>query len=93
MFKKYPFIEKNEILSKYNSLPYELKSVRLKNSLGRYYLNYLYFNNDKKLTDFISYIIKLRGHGNEFINLSKDELKTLKKQTFDYIKYLLKERK
>jgi len=93
MFKKYPFIEKNEILSKYNNLPYELKNVRLKNSLGRYYLNYLYIHYNEELTNFIAYIIRLRGHGNEFINLSKDELKTLKKQTFDYIKYLLKERK
>ena len=93
MFEKYPFMEKNEILSKYNNLPYELKSVKLKNSLGRYYLNYLYIYYNEELTNFIASIIRLRGHGNEFINLSKDELKNLKKQTFDYIKYLLKERK
>ena len=93
IFKQYPFVEKKEIFSKYRNLPFELKSVKLKNSLGRYYLNYLYIKYDKKLTDFIAHIISLRGHGNEIINISKDELKSLKKETFNYVKNLLKERK
>jgi hypothetical protein len=94
IFKQYPYIEKDKIFSKYNNLPIEFKSVKMKKSLGRFYLNYLYVNNknDEKLTNFIAKIIRLRGHGNDNIFIPKKELKLLKEETFKFVKELLKER-
>jgi len=91
-------ITKKEILKKFPILPPELKGVNEKyilsaqkkenSTLGGVYLVYMYENNDKKLTNLISEIIKYRGHGNLVKPLSKEKLLDIKNRSFEYIKKL-----
>ena len=93
---------KEDVLNEFKHLPIELKSVRESmfekakqgygSTLGAIYLIYLKISKNKhNMTNLISKIIKLRGHGNYVQILSEEQLLDLKNESFELIKKLIRE--